>query len=153
MVRSEKDLEGIIEHLCYEYDMLRQTSKELSNGLPDGVIKNALVESFTLHARNMIDFLDPPSSVKPDDVLATDFNFIKDLNTWNKALSKNKDSRKQIKDRCNKEMAHLTYKRIGISEEDKLWPHVKIVSEIECLFTIFLKHIDRKYAEKIKGRI
>ena len=45
------------EHLPYEIDMLRSTYIHLTaNPPPVGVVKDALIESFCVHARSLLDF-------------------------------------------------------------------------------------------------
>jgi len=67
------------EHVQYEISMLvacghlstrqfRSESTDLAT-----VLHNAILESFAIHLRNVVDFLYPGTSVKVTDVLADDF--------------------------------------------------------------------------------
>jgi len=60
------------EHLPYEIDMLRSTYHRLAN-LPniDTDIRNALIESFCVHARALLDFFSNRST-DATDAIATD---------------------------------------------------------------------------------
>ena len=49
--------EIIKQHLTYEIEMLFATQAKLQAGEPDRNVRNALIESFCIHARNLIDFL------------------------------------------------------------------------------------------------
>ena len=52
-----KLVEVIERHLPYEIGMLFSTYKRLEAGEPDHDVRNALIEAFCIHARNLIDFL------------------------------------------------------------------------------------------------
>ena len=43
-------------HLPYEVDMMRDAHIRLANGIEDSNVKNAYIEVFCIHARNLIDF-------------------------------------------------------------------------------------------------
>lgn len=56
--RSSDDLAKVSEHLYYEIEMFHGTASGLASGVAGtSVLNNALVESFTLHARALLDFL------------------------------------------------------------------------------------------------
>ena len=52
------------EHLPYELDMLLATYRELSKQIDD-ITRNALIESFWLHARNLREFYDGSATLDP----------------------------------------------------------------------------------------
>jgi hypothetical protein len=71
--RSTAELRAVSNHLFYEIAMLRGSVLGLTSGLiGQGIIGNALLESFTIHARALLDFL-YPENPWPDDVIAEDF--------------------------------------------------------------------------------
>jgi hypothetical protein len=47
----------------------------------------------------------------------------------------------KVDKRVGKELAHLTYARLGISLEDKQWPFVKIANEIENMVKVFVENV------------
>ena len=55
MAASLKEIVG--HHLHYEVAMLFATYNKLTDGVTDGKIANALIESFCIHARLINDFL------------------------------------------------------------------------------------------------
>lgn len=61
------------EHVLYEIDMLRGTHERFQN-CQDDVTRNALLESFGMHARNLSDFLRNKSAGGRNTVLASQFN-------------------------------------------------------------------------------
>lgn len=57
MPKEHTTIEEILrEHLPYELDMLRSTFERLRDGVADDVFRNALIESFSIHARSLIEF-------------------------------------------------------------------------------------------------
>jgi hypothetical protein len=55
-------------HVKYEIDMLRSTYDYLARGKHEWTIRNALIESFWVHARNLLEFFEARNqarSIKP----------------------------------------------------------------------------------------
>ena len=53
------DLDELLHvHVRYELDMLFATFEQLRTPVPNVVVGNALIESFCMHARALIDFFD-----------------------------------------------------------------------------------------------
>lgn len=96
--------------------MFLALAQELSKRYPPGTVNNALLESFALHVRNLIDFLyaENPSS---DDVYAGDFFPCKE--DWAKIRPQITPLLEKVKKRANKEVSHLTYSRIEVNQEEK----------------------------------
>jgi hypothetical protein len=96
----------LLEHLPYEIDMLRSTMTLINSGCFTGAIKNALIESFAIHARNLTDFFRVESeNPQRDDVFASDFT--------NKDYEPCKDNSppEALIVKINKQVAHLTLTR------------------------------------------
>ena len=71
--RSDDELREASDHLFYELWMLGRTARLLAMGVfGDGPVKNAVLESFTIHARALLQFFFP-SNPRSDDVIAADF--------------------------------------------------------------------------------
>jgi len=71
-VRTEAELKEVSEHLHYEVCMLTSLARGIASGIAgQGPILNALLESFVVHVRVLMDFL-YNKSPKPDDVIAQD---------------------------------------------------------------------------------
>jgi hypothetical protein len=71
--RSQDELHSASDHPQYEIWMFTNPSHGLASVISDqSVINNALLESYTLHARILLDFLYAERS-KGDDVIAEDF--------------------------------------------------------------------------------
>ncbi len=57
MSNSERNLQEFLgDHLPYEINMLRSTFTCLSLGVFTGALQNALIESYAIHARNLLEF-------------------------------------------------------------------------------------------------
>src|SRR5580692_6524589 len=120
------------EHLLYELHMFWWVAKNLP---PDkGFQLSALLESFAIHLRNLIDFFFTlPSEARKDDLVAADF--FDSPSAWNpgtipKLLT-------DAHERANKEISHITYKRKGETDPTKPWPVGELFKEIRALATKF----------------
>ena len=118
----------------------------LVNGLASGIagqgpLLNALLESFVIHLRALIDFLysDRP---REDDVIAEDYFLNAD--DWIKFRPEQSEVLKLAKRRAGKEIAHLTYARLDVTAETKPWPFVEIANEINAVFNIFLQKMNKE---------
>jgi hypothetical protein len=62
---KEPKLKEIVErHLPHEIDMLFAMFARLDEGISDIPLRNAAIESFCIHARNLIEFLEGTGKVK-----------------------------------------------------------------------------------------
>lgn len=117
--------------------MLRETANKLGNAhLPDDwVARNALLESFTLHARALLDFFYGRRR-KKDDALASDF-FEEDA--WEQSRPPMAGTLSDVNRRVGKEIAHLTYSRANVTEEAKGWPIVPMYLALASVFGRFVQ--------------
>ena len=52
---SQEQLREMATHVAYEWGMLRATTSLLGEaGLPEGATRNSILESFLLHARQLV---------------------------------------------------------------------------------------------------
>lgn len=123
-------------------------------------LANAVLESWVMHARNLIDFF--YGSKQQDDIVMLDFvGEIIGSFGFPEISEELSDARR----RANKEMAHLTSTRIGISPDEKQWAFGLITNQIidrmkafinlvndgelrAALKSILPKEIDQKFAVK-----
>lgn len=136
--RSDNDLQAIAKHIVYEFQMLQQTC-ELARAEEDVLRRNAFLESFTIHARNLLDFFYSPQGPKkfpkPDDVIAEDF--FDDPTLWHTKRPGKSDILSTVHLRVGKEIAHLTYHRLSVTKTGKQWPNSRIANEIRTVFMRF----------------
>ena len=139
--RTDKDLQEASNHLQYEYTMLLSVAQGLASGIAaQGWLANALLESFVIHFRGLLDFFNPPATLKPDDVIAADY--FDDPNKWESIKpSPLSTTLSQAKTRAHKEVAHLIYARLEVTPEQKGWAFIDIANEMHALMGLFLKHV------------
>ena len=104
------------EHLLYEAGMLYEVTGKLMNRHyeHDPVVQNALLESFGVHNRNLIDFLWRDHPMKRTDAIARDW-----IERWQPPEMSERLA--HVKDRVGKEMVHLSYNRLDVRQEQKGW--------------------------------
>lgn len=131
-------IDKMMEHIKYEIDMYRWAASEVVKPLPL-YQRNAMVEVFATHVRNLIDFfyLD---RVGHDDAVAEHF-----VNNWRKIRPIMPDILKEAKVKANKQLAHITYSRAveyGVTKE-KGWFVGKISSKLEELIKNFAEEVEK----------
>lgn len=136
-IRSETELQKASEHLYYEIAMFENLVNEMASGIArESVINNALLESFGIHMRALLWFFYPDIS-RDDDVIADDF-FSSPIE-WQSTRPHLTDTLNKAKKRADKEIAHLTYKRLDISPEQKKWEFMPILYDMNKTINTFLR--------------
>ncbi len=90
--------------------------------------RNAVLESYVLHLRNLINFFFCKPN-KPDDVVGRDF-----VADWGPTISLTLE---KARTRANKEMNHITSQRKEDTDPEKSWEFGALVKEIWSLATKF----------------
>ncbi len=138
-MRSEPELRALSEHLLYEIEMLFRAGGWLSSdGLP-WEIEMALLESFTVHARALIDFLWRDSSRHQDDGFAAHYF---EPEEWAKLRRPMEPTLNGIRDRVGEEIVHLSYARMRLPEDVKGWEFDQISASIGRCLRLFLEHVE-----------
>ncbi len=113
-------------------------------GSPDWAPGAFAVECCLLHVRNVLDFLYPRLRVHADDIVADDFT----AGRWSRerpdaaAVQLAGMPLQRVRQRLDKELAHLTYSRVHAREE-QLWEHVvSIAEDLLTLARCFLRSLD-----------
>jgi hypothetical protein len=115
-------LQTIFElHLPYEIDMVRRTYRKLSSlpnidPVPAEILlcRNALVESFCVHARSLLDFFSNHRGKNGDDAVASDFT-----NGYTLTFDPEKEPIKALRRKLNKQLFHLTKERTADVDKNK----------------------------------
>jgi len=136
-------LEYSEKHLLYEIAMCFKAGLLLVDfGLMDPVpelarevARMALIESFAIHLRNLIDFF-YPAKVFDTDVLAEDFFVARALPKNFPVLSVSLES---ARNRASKEVSHLTTERIAGTPPKKSWPVAELSREMRALLVQFVR--------------
>lgn len=136
--RTVEELKGALKQLNkYEVWMLRSLANILAiDNQGQGVIHNALVESFLIHARLLIEFLYRDTQMKDDDALAKDF--FSPATKWQGIRPVKSRLLEETTQAANKHLVHLTYTRL---EEKKQWPCIKIANDIETVLKVFHENL------------
>ena len=136
--RIEAELIEASGHLHYEYSMFIGLANIQATGVfGKSIINNALLESFTIHSRILLDFL---YSNKPreDDVIAEDFL---DDDYWVLNRPQKTKTLESIHFRVGKEVAHLTYARHEVTPETKQWHFIEIANDVISIFAKFIEMV------------
>lgn len=128
-------------HLSYEIAMCHQTATNIRFGnVAEGVLKNALVESYALHLRNLIEFLYWKTSKNRDGLSASDF--VRSREAWLKGRGRIPKVLTVAHDRANKQVLHFTKKRFASGAPETHWlPGVELAALANGLRT-FVDHAD-----------
>ncbi len=116
------------EHLLYELKMFRWVVQNLP---PDkSFLLSASLESFAIHLRGLIEFFyKTPNKARADDLVAADF--FDPPGSWKPgAIPK---SLSDARERTNKEIGHITYKRKGATDPTKPWPVTELFNEVHAI--------------------
>lgn len=138
------------EHLLYEMDMLEGTARQLACGVDlegqDAVIRrNALLESFAIHARTLIGFFGVGPSWN-GDVLAEHYVPTEVARALTHRLSQ--DARvAHVRDRVNKDVAHLTYDRATRGPEARTWDLAAVVQTFREVMSAFAREVQPEHVD------
>ena len=139
--QTKETLRSASEHLFYEYWMFNCLTQSMMSGIfGQGAINNAVLESFTLHARALLDFL-YSEKPKADDVLADDY--FDDPVQWSSVKPEKTETLKMVHTRVGKEIAHLTYARLDINTKAKQWQFAQIANDLNTVFGQFLTSVEK----------
>jgi hypothetical protein len=133
---TEAQRAAIADHLAYELQMLWASAAAM--GQANRILNNCVVQSFALHARNLIDFF--YTAPQKDDVVAA--HFFSKPDGWHAVSPAIAPILATAKTRANKEISHLTYSRCSVAPEDKPWPATGIVSALDKVLAVFCEHAD-----------
>jgi hypothetical protein len=125
-----------IEHLRYEVSMLFDTGSALPYPTSPmvGFADNAILESFAIHLRNLLDFFYPGLSPQDNDVIAANYYDAGHLPTNFPAQS---NQLKRAERRAHKELSHLTTERIAGRPPEKAWTTGPLLQEMVNLIQVF----------------
>jgi len=146
-IKTPEELRDFYDAIYYEIKMLNDVADEIPNYLK-GVIHDALVESFVIHARVLIDFLYgyPNPDPKKHDIIAREF--LVSSNNWSSKLP---GDLKEVKERADKLAAHLTCDRVIKYRYDKGWQITQIRNSLNVIFDDWFKKVPPdRIGEKLK---
>jgi len=131
------------EHLLHEFNMLWQTAAALSNSTP-GLLTSALIESFAIHARNLIEFL----CTHPEDGYVAAEHFFDDPGEWPTNMP---PTLGRLYGRASAEVSHLTTNRQSGTPPQKDWDIAAAIGEIEPIAKDFATRAsDKRLGPKVR---
>ena len=138
--KSPFELASARAHVNYERDMLKFCAEMLSAGVDDANRRNALLESFAIHARALTYFLFTSDGDRnlDDDMVAEQFVAIPVK--WHAARGGEPSVLRMVDWRVGKEVAHLTYERLSVGPISKAWDTAAISAELLRLMELFDSH-------------
>lgn len=143
---APKTPEELIEasrHVLYEFAMLRETRRGIQDGLASVWLANAVLESFLLHFRSLVDFLYKPPT-RGDDILAC--QFFSSEGQWEPPQGDLEKALKDAQCRAHKHLAHLTDKRCGLSQGERNWDFIfPLAQDMERVFESFLAAAPKEF--------
>lgn len=130
MERNIIEKKQALDCVWYELWMFSETSKKILSG--NQIENNIYLESFLIHLRNIIDFLQDEKY--PNDIKVSDF----DLSKVEILLPENNTYLE-----INKRINHLTWERVS---GDKIgWRYGEIIEEINKKFSFFLENVSEDF--------
>lgn len=135
--KNDSELKNASSHLYYEYAMLRSVVNGiLSCFCTSGWLANAMIESFVIHLRVLIEFFYPSGNPREDDVIAGDY--FDEISDWERIRPTISGLLDEARKRAHKDLAHLTYTRISRGDGEKKWAFADLLNELDSLMKLFL---------------
>ena len=137
---TEEFLQGALINLEYEIMMLKYVAHILAiENRGKDVIYNALLESFLIHARILIDFLyrDDPykNTVRAAQYFTCD-------NPWESIRPMETEMITEARQDAHKHLDNLTYNHLHIKIH---WPYEEIANEVEAVLQVFIENLPTNY--------
>jgi hypothetical protein len=146
--RTRGDHQAISEQLLFELQMMFLMADRLRRHLsgefvlPDD-IKTACIESLVIHVRSLEEFIwGDPQDGHPHDALASDFFADGEWEETRKRIQSS--SLRKVAVRAGREVAHLSYRRLGMTEEARRWQFDVIPCVIGVALRLFLDGASRE---------
>lgn len=150
--RSLEDLREAKAHVNFELSGFMSAIIGIANSMkqppdfmtvPLSTVRQALIDSMTIHARSLIHFAYPDGQVHTDDVLAEDF-----IPDWSSKRPPWPDALVDVRSRVATEVAHLSYRRIGLTEEEVLkWDLNGLLGAVAKAMTVFGANLPEELAD------
>ena len=139
-MRTKDELNQASEALLYEYRMLLTSAGFLGSQIAaDSDLALCVLESFLVHLRNLLDFFYSEPK-RASDCSAGDY--LPDVAAWRQEIEEHLLSpTNEILRRIHKDLAHLTYDRIGKEPEDRQWEVTRIALAVVRVMTAFRRDV------------
>ena len=150
---TDDALRAFSKHLLYEIEMFSgvvpvlAAVTEMEDSNTKRAMRNALLESWALHLRNLLSFLYDTRPGKGDAVAA---QFV---SGWAARRGPKPDVLKRAHAKASKEMAHMSYMRSTVTDAEKEWHAAPIIAAIRAPLHAFLDAVpDSLLIDRFKDR-
>ena len=140
---SKYTLKKATEHIFYEAWMFYETLVPLTKA-KNQIEINILLDAFSIHARNLFDFLYPKDHSKKDDILV--YDYLNSKRGFDNGKTKKKDLLFIVR-KTDKQVAHLTYARNRYNSKTKPWSFVEIGRKMHKTLESFYNNLPGSYKE------
>jgi hypothetical protein len=117
---------------------LSASDDPLAHELLDLTGRNADIESFALHVRNLLFFL-YGKKAKQGDVVAA--SYFEDREDWSRNRPDRPKSLRRVNTRVPVEIVHLSVGRLKVRESDKRWPYEAMWRDLAAVIGVFLERV------------
>lgn len=143
-VPSAKELRLLTEHLWYEVQMTFDLVLVLATStVHHPLVKNAMVETFPMHVRQLCDFFwneRSPKSKAQRDAFAADYF---DPGEWARLRPECPAVLDAVRTKVGWGIVHLTYGRANVTQEQKEWRPAEICCALLPVVRCFINNVDR----------
>lgn len=140
---SDDELRLLTEHLYYEVQMTFDLSVLLATShIPNPLVRNAMVETFPMHVRQLIDFFWRERSSNPKaerDAFAADYF---DPGEWAALRPERPADLDAVWEKVGWGIVHLTYGRANVTPEQKEWRPLLICQALAPVVRCFIDNVD-----------
>jgi hypothetical protein len=148
---TSENVRLLSDHLYYEVHMVFYLAALLARTrqpVPDQFVLNAQIEAFTIHVRQLIDFLwGHRSNPKDSDAYAADFFA---SGEWSKLRPERPEILNEaLRRKVGWGVAHLTYGRARSSHQDKLWDFIGLARGLAPAIVCFAGNVDPTKLEPV----
>src|SRR3990172_5474946 len=136
--RTPEELRDASNWLIYEYWMLKGLTDLLSRDddlIEIGLLRNAVLDSFLIHARALVDFFYRKPKYETD-VVASDYLDGEEKAHWEEHYSEDPDWFEDVRTRIDKGVAHISYDR-----HKDAWDYGLIERGISTAINEFVKRV------------
>ncbi len=146
--RDDDDLRAMSRHLLYEIEMLAHTASWLytisvldtdADAATRSTLRNAMLESWALHLRNLLSFI---YDDRPGKGAAIAADFVD--GDWSQLRGDLTPVLRLARTKASKEIAHLLYGRARLSDEQRTWHLAPILVDLGEVLHRFLDAVPSK---------
>ena len=141
------DLRQLSEHLAYEVQTTFDLAAALipTSGEPHAsmVVRNAVLEAFTIHLRQLVGFLWDERPAKQTEPAAYAADYFAPEEWAGIRPTRPPELDLEVSSKVGWGVAHLAYRRGQTTPEEREWPPIKLCTALEPAIRCFIDNVDR----------